>query len=180
MKSYGIENECKGREQKQLVQDATLFYVDKFMSVNTLLTGMFLSFTQTHSVIPHVGTDTHSLRGGIGLVNLPIISSHRCNQSYSTADDTYVIPLWRQRCTGEIHGKKQAHTKSMLIWPHFPIMGERQTPSFAAYVFPKKLRVSQDTEINLPFDLCTFSHKYRCILHASSHKRERCVASKEK
>lgn len=52
-----------------------------FMSASSPLNGILLSYapTQTHSVIPHVGSDTHTLRGGIGLVNLHIISSHRCN-----------------------------------------------------------------------------------------------------
>lgn len=74
--------------KEYLAQNATMFYVNEKKNVNRIYVSqfptnwhlsLFHTLTQTHSVIPHVGTDTHSLRGGIGLVNLPIISSHRCN-----------------------------------------------------------------------------------------------------
>lgn len=74
--------------KEYLAQNATMFNVDEKKNVNRIYVSqfptnwhlpLFHTLTQTHSVIPHVGTDTHSLRGGIGLVNLPIISSHRCN-----------------------------------------------------------------------------------------------------
>lgn len=75
-------------KEEYLAQNATPFYVDEKKNANRIYVSqfppnwhlsLFHTLTQTHSVIPHVGTDTHSLRGGIGLVNLPIISSHRCN-----------------------------------------------------------------------------------------------------
>lgn len=67
---------------------AAVFYVDEKKNVNRIYVSQFSSnwhlslfctLTQTRGVIPRAGTDTHSLRGGIGLVNLPVISSHRCN-----------------------------------------------------------------------------------------------------
>lgn len=105
-KSKGSKGEFKGRKQVGIVsegrqrwpttdhkeeclaQNTTLFYVDEKKNANRIYVSqfppnwhlsLFHTLTQTHSVITHVGTDTHSLRGGIGLVNLPIISSHRCN-----------------------------------------------------------------------------------------------------
>lgn len=58
-------------------KDAIRIYVSQFPPNCHL--SLFHTLTQTYNVIPRVGTDTHCLRGGIGLVNLPIISSHRCN-----------------------------------------------------------------------------------------------------
>lgn len=118
-----------------------------FMSVNSRLTGIFLSFTQshrhTHSVIPHVGTDTHSLRGGIGLVKLSIISSHRCNQSQSMVDDTYVIPLWGPRCAGELHGKETSSHQIHTYLAPFPYNGGNIDFFLAAYMFHKKPCVNE-------------------------------------
>lgn len=81
----------EGEDLKEyLAPNATMFSVEGKKNVNRIYVSQFptnwhlslfhtLTQTHTHSVIPHVGTDTHSLRGGIGLVNLSIISSHRCN-----------------------------------------------------------------------------------------------------
>ncbi len=88
------------------------------------------------------------------------------------ADDTYVIPLWGPRCTGELHGKETSSHQIHAYLAPFPYNGGNIDAFVAAYVFPKKLCVSQDAEINLPYDRHTFPLKQKHILHANSHKRE--------